>query len=81
MDGTYIYIQKSRKYAFQRRCFSLHKHRPLVKAMVVTATDGYIISILGPFYANGQNNDASILKYMVKTNEENMLSWFKKLTL
>ena len=49
-----------------------------MKAMVVTATDGYIISILGPFYANGQNNDASILKYMVKTNEENMLSWFKK---
>ena len=76
MDGTYIFIQKSHKYAFQRRCFSLHKHKPLVKAMVVTATDGYIISILGPFYANGQNNEASILKYMVKTNEKTMLSWF-----
>lgn len=46
--------------------------------MVVTATDGYIISILGPFFANGRNNDASILKYMVKSNEENLLQWFKK---
>lgn len=44
--------------------------------MIVAATDGYIISILGPFYANGRNNDASILKYMLKSNEENMLSWF-----
>lgn len=78
MDGTYIYIQKSHNYAFQRQCFSMHKHRPLVKPMVVTATDGYIISILGPFFANGRNNDASILKYMVKSNEENLLQWFKK---
>lgn len=80
MDGTYIYIQKTHNYAFQHQCFSMHKHRPLVKPMVITATDGYIIrlSILGLFFANGRNNDASILKYMVKSNKENLLQWFKK---
>lgn len=35
-------------------------------------------SILGSFFANGRNNDASILKYMVKSNDENLLQWFKK---
>ena len=28
MDGTYIYIQKSSDYNFQRLSYSLHKHRP-----------------------------------------------------
>lgn len=50
--------------------------------MIVAATDGYIISILGPFYANGRNNDASILKYMLKSNEENRICYpgLKKMT-
>ena len=41
LDGTYVYIQKSSDHKFQRKCFSLHKGCPLVKPMVVTATDGY----------------------------------------
>ena len=57
MDGTYICTQKRRKYAFKRHCFSVHKHRPLVKAMVATATDGYIISILGPFYLTHRSSN------------------------
>lgn len=30
LDGTYVYIQKSSNYTFQRMSYSLHKHRPLV---------------------------------------------------
>ncbi|CAF3366903.1 unnamed protein product [Rotaria socialis] len=36
MDGTYIYIQKSSYYEMQRRTYSLHKHRHLVKPMMIT---------------------------------------------
>lgn len=78
MDGTYIYIQKSSKYKFQRRCFSMHKHRPLVKPMIVTSSDGYILSIIGPYLADGKNNDASIVQHMMKSNDENMMKWFRK---
>lgn len=78
MNETNIYIQKSRNFAFQSRCFSMHKHKPLIKPMIVTATDSYIISISGPaFYAYDRNNDALNLRFMLKSDEENMLSWFE----
>jgi hypothetical protein len=35
IDGTYIYIQKSSQLCFQGRSFNLHKHRPLIKPMVI----------------------------------------------
>ena len=38
MDGTYLYIQKSSNNEFQRRSFSMHKHRNLIKPMITTAT-------------------------------------------
>ena len=73
LDGTYIYIQKTSDYTFQRMSFSVYKHRPLVKPMVIVGTDGYILSILGPYYA--KNNDGSITKHILKTNTEGMKSW------
>jgi len=41
-DGTYMYIEKSSNYSFQRRSFSMHKGRPLVKPMMIVSTTGYI---------------------------------------
>lgn len=38
IDGTYLYIQKSSNNTFQRRTYSLHKHRNLLKPMIITAT-------------------------------------------
>ena len=38
MDGTYLFVQKSSNNQFQRRSFSMHKHRNLVKPMITTAT-------------------------------------------
>ncbi|XP_062572783.1 uncharacterized protein LOC134234752 [Saccostrea cucullata] len=49
MDGTYLYIQKSSDYHFQRVSYSLYKYRPLVKMMVIAGSDGYILSVLGPY--------------------------------
>ena len=40
LDGTYIYIQKSGNYSLHRHTFSGHKHRPLVKPVMVVGTDG-----------------------------------------
>lgn len=37
------------KQRLQRRCYNLHKKRPLVKMMMVIGTDGYIISAIGSY--------------------------------
>ncbi|CAF4617137.1 unnamed protein product, partial [Rotaria sp. Silwood2] len=37
-DGTYLYCQKSSNNEFQRRTYSNHKHRHLIKPMVITAS-------------------------------------------
>lgn len=73
LDGTYIYIQKSHDYEFQRLSYSLHKNRPLVKPMMVVAPDGYIPSVLGPYLSDLHNNDASITKHMISQNAEDIL--------
>jgi hypothetical protein len=38
MDGTYLYVQKFHHNALQRRTYSIHKHRHLIKLMVITTT-------------------------------------------
>jgi hypothetical protein len=72
LDGTYIYIQKSHDYEFQRLSYSLHKNRPLVKPMMVVASDGYILNVMGPYVADYHNNDASITKHMLSQNAEDI---------
>ena len=39
LDGTYSYIQKSSNNLLQRRTYSIHKGKPLVKPMVIVSTD------------------------------------------
>ena len=38
MDDTYLFVQKFSDNIFQRRSYSMHKHRNLVKPMIITAT-------------------------------------------
>nr|XP_022290376.1 LOW QUALITY PROTEIN: uncharacterized protein LOC111102014 [Crassostrea virginica] len=75
LDGTYIYIQKSNNFQFQRRSYSFHKGRPLVKVMVVVTTTGYFLTAVGPYLADGKNNDAAILTHMFKTNVQDIQNW------
>jgi len=58
LDGTYVYIQKSFNYGFQRSTYSLHKNRPLMKPFMIVTTTGYIIDIFVPYLAF--LNDAQI---------------------
>lgn len=78
LDGIYIYIQKSTRNKVQRRCYSMHKHRPLVKLLVIVTTTSYIISIIGPFFADGKNNGASILRHILDTNVDGIKEWLQE---
>ena len=78
IDGTYIYIQKSHNFKFQRRSYSLHKSQPLVKPMMIVSTTGYIISVFGPYHADMKNNDASIIKHSLNYNVENTREWIQE---
>ncbi|CAC5392909.1 unnamed protein product [Mytilus coruscus] len=46
--------------------------------MVVVTTDGYFLTICGPYFADAKNNDASILKHMLKSNIEEIKVWVEK---
>ncbi|OWF40567.1 hypothetical protein KP79_PYT19999 [Mizuhopecten yessoensis] len=78
IDGTYIYIQKSGQFMFQRRSYSMHKHRPLVKPMMFVTTTGYIVNVLGPYFADSKINDASILNQILNSNIEEIKEWIQE---
>ena len=78
LDGTYVYIQKSSQHTFQCRTFSMHKHRPLVKPMMVVSTTGYVVSVVGPYLADGHNHDAAITQHMMKHDEEGIMDWLRQ---
>jgi hypothetical protein len=65
MDSTCLYINKSQDFKFARSTYTVYKKRPLVKPTVTCATDGYIVSIDGPFLSNQKNSDGHILNYMI----------------
>lgn len=56
----------------------MHKHRPLIKPMVVVTMTWYILSVVGPFFADGINNDAAIMRNMINTNADGINEWLKE---
>jgi hypothetical protein len=91
LDGTYVYIQvsrylaissqlslafqKSQSNAFQRKSFSPHKKRSLLKPMMIVSTTDYIVACIRPFFFDFSNNDASMMKSILLENIENVLGW------
>ena len=71
MDGTYIYIQKSSNYKFQKQSYSSQKKRNLIKPFMIVLPDGYIVNALGPYEAS--KNDASIVKEIIQSGELDIL--------
>ncbi|KAJ8708930.1 hypothetical protein PYW07_013534 [Mythimna separata] len=65
-DGTYLYVQKSSNYMYQKDTYSLHKYRNLMKPLLMVCCDGYIIDVLGPYPAT--TSDANII--IKEFNEE-----------
>ena len=75
LDGTYVYVQKSANNLLQRRTYSLHMGKPLVKPMMIVSTDEYIVSVIGPYFADSKNNDAKTTKSIIYSNKDDMLDW------
>lgn len=72
-DATYIYIQKSANYLFQKRSYSLHKYTNLLKPFLIVCCDGHILDAFGPYSAI--ESDAQIMKNMID-DEGNPFHWF-----
>lgn len=66
LDGTYIYIQKSTNFKFQRETYSMHKHRNLLKMFVFVTTDGWILDVTGPHPAN--ISDADLMESLITSH-------------
>lgn len=74
-DGTYIYTEKSSNYRFQRRTFPMDKVQPLLKPMILVSSDGYILDVLDPYSADGENDDANILTSIMQSNISSFRTW------
>lgn len=55
----------------------MHKGRPLTNPMMITSTDGNIVSVMGPCFAVGKNSDAYILNNMFKS-AEGVVDWLNE---
>jgi hypothetical protein len=73
LDGTYIYLQKSSNYYFQRKSYSLHKYRHLLKPFLMVCPDGHIIDIYGLYEAT--KSDATILSEILNSIND-PFHWF-----
>ena len=57
VDGTYIYIQKSSDFEFQKFTYSGQKNRNLLKFLVFCTPSGRYVEIFGPYGSDGHHND------------------------
>ena len=77
LDGTYFYTQKSENFLNQKKTYSPHKYRNLFKAMMIVSSTGHILAVEGFYFADGSNNDASILTNMANA-KNGFMSYFSE---
>lgn len=70
LDGTYVYIQKSKNFEMQKKSYSDQKKRNFVRVMMCVTTNGHIVFAMGPYPAS--TNDAKVLESIV--SESNALN-------
>lgn len=56
----------------------MHKGLPLTNPMMITSTDGYIVSVMGPCFASGKSSDAYTLNNMFKSAEGIIVDWLNE---
>ena len=76
-DGTYYYIEKSSNYTLGRHTYSGQKHRPLYKFMSLVFPDGYVLDSIGPYLADGKNNDAGITEHILNLHSD-LTEWLSE---
>ncbi|CAH0717099.1 unnamed protein product, partial [Brenthis ino] len=75
-DATYVYVQSSSNYLFQKESYSLHKHLNLVKPFMIVCCDGHILDYLGPYKATV--NDATIMSNEFRNSNGEMRRCFRE---
>ncbi|XP_028165256.1 uncharacterized protein LOC114356347 [Ostrinia furnacalis] len=75
-DGTYCYIEKSSNYMYQKKTYSMHKYRNLMKPFLMVCTDGHIIDVLGPYPAT--TSDADIMKNEFSNETKPLREYFNE---
>ncbi|XP_047025748.1 uncharacterized protein LOC124634289 [Helicoverpa zea] len=75
-DGTYVYVQSSSNYKYQKQTYSLHKYNNLVKPFLITCCDGYILECIGPYEAT--KNDSTIMSDLFRNESGPMRSFFRQ---
>lgn len=77
VDGTYVDIPKSSNFRVLRQSYCLHKHKHLIKPIMLVAPNGYILDVHGPYFSDNPNNDASILIEEFRGNLTGIRDWFQ----
>lgn len=70
-DSTYLYVQKSSNYKYQKKTYSLHKYHNLTKPFLVVSCDGHM-DVFGPFAAT--QTDAEIMNFLVSSDARRRLA-------
>ena len=65
-DATYIFIEKSTNFSFQKSSYSSHKKRNLIKPFMIIYPDAFILDVKGSY--PGNINDASIMNDLLTKN-------------
>ena len=68
IDGTYFYVEKSSIFDVQRKTYSTHKGRNLIKEMAIVLPDRKIFDMIGPFYSDGDHNDEWMWNWIQENN-------------
>lgn len=68
-DGTYNYIEKPSDFELQRKTFSAHKKRNLLKPLYIVFPSGYILEAAGPYFCDAKNNDAANIRHHYKHSD------------
>lgn len=68
-DGTYNYIEKPSDFELQRKTFSIHKQRNLLKPLYIVFPTGYILEAAGPYFCDAKNNDAANIRHHYKHSD------------
>lgn len=65
-DATYLFMEKSGNYRYQKYTYNSHKKRNYVKIMMCVLTDGTILGVFGLYKAT--QNDACIANSILEKN-------------
>lgn len=68
-DCTYNYIEAPSNFELQRKTFSLHKKRNLIKPLYIVLPSGYILEAAGPYFCDAKNNDAANIRHHYKHSD------------